>query len=184
MRVDVSPLVVSTESRVELLLLNLSNPITVDVPGLAEKRPSVMQGDSILVHKHREPDLDPDTWYEGRVAEVFERRVRVRFSEKFTWTKNDDWDVRFMFNRTVIRRMLLAVHSAFPLNRILFPSPVFAPGLVPPNQTEINRIRPFDMRMASNQPQLTAVAAIVKRPKGSIPFIVFGPYVSQVIFQM
>lgn len=63
-------------------------------------------------------------------------------------------------------------------DRIIFPS--IAQELAAVSDISINTINPFDGKIASNAAQLRAVASILHMPAGSVPFIVFGPYVVEI----
>ncbi|KAG8954835.1 hypothetical protein FRC04_010317 [Tulasnella sp. 424] len=48
-------------------------------------------------------------------------------------------------------------------------------GLRRPSQQDMQRIITFNHLVASNPPQLQAVTAIVNRPPGAVPFVIWGP---------
>lgn len=142
-------------------------PSPVDVPGLAEKRPSVLKGDSVHVALSR----DPDHWFEGRVIDIQDRNVVLRFSDDFKYRRNDTCEVRFAVGRIVIRRMHDAVRTSnADLDHLFFP--LESHLRTPPR---IDAITAFDSRVAANGPQMQAVTAIVNLPSGALPYVVFGP---------
>ncbi|KIO21468.1 hypothetical protein M407DRAFT_44382, partial [Tulasnella calospora MUT 4182] len=141
------------------------------VPGLAEKRPSVLVGDSVHVRLKR----NPNQWFEGRVHAVRERDVGLRFHERFTYIKDELCDVRFTIPRIPLRRMHLAVNSEFSPDKVLFPDESHIRGLRRPFLAETMRIDTFNPLVASNPLQLEAVTAIVNRPAGVVPFVIWGP---------
>ena len=69
---------------------NCSYLLQLEIPGLAEKRPSVLRGDRIYVTVATDSTLDIDSptlypnlrEYEGYVHEVEETRVLLGFSDK------------------------------------------------------------------------------------------------------
>ena len=69
---------------------NRNHLLQLDIPGLAEKRPSVLRGDRIYVRIAADETLDIENpgndknakEYEGFVHEVEETRVLLGFSEK------------------------------------------------------------------------------------------------------
>ncbi len=58
---------------------------------------------------------------------------------------------------------------------VLFPSPEDVRNLKPPTKAQRTSLGLVDRKIADNIPQLEAIAAIVNRPPGSLPFVVFGP---------
>ncbi|KAF8895854.1 RNA helicase [Gymnopilus junonius] len=144
----------------------------LDVPGLAEKRPSVLVGDRILVQEQGATD---GRWYEGHVHFVRQAEVGLRFHGSFArYSESSRFHVRFRLNRVPIRRQHQALDTAFNEDRILFPlmgnvSPLLLPQFGQTGMKLYNKI------IASNPPQLQAIASIVSLPPGSPPFVVFGP---------
>ena len=55
------------------------NHLFLDVPGLAENRPSVLSGDNLLVYIDGAIDQGS---YQGFVHEVHDTRVKLAFSDK------------------------------------------------------------------------------------------------------
>ncbi|KAJ7096057.1 RNA helicase [Mycena epipterygia] len=144
----------------------------LDVPGLAEKRPSVLVGDRILVQKH---GATVGHWFEGGVHVVRKEEVGLRFNASFRMTSAADrFNVRFKLNRYPIRRQHLAMDTAFSEDRVLFPLPLHVPNASYPTQLTA-RLKVFNPLIATNGPQLQAVVSIVKRLPGSVPFVIFGP---------
>ncbi|KAL5498587.1 hypothetical protein ACEPAH_1941 [Sanghuangporus vaninii] len=144
----------------------------LEVPGLAEKRPSVIIGDRFFVKKSGSPDSPS---YEGFVHHVENRFVLLQFHKKFSdkWSTGQTYDVQFDLNRLVFRRMHQAVTRPSKGSRISFPS--LSQELQPAPVAFVNELRPFDSKIGDNEPQLCAVASIVCMKSGSVPFIIFGP---------
>ncbi|KAF8341944.1 RNA helicase [Amanita rubescens] len=141
----------------------------LDVPGLAEKRPSVLIGDRILVQRS---DASKGHWYSGSVHLVRQREVGLRFHESFSgWSSNQTYNVRFKLNRLVLQRQHMAMDTAFSQDRVLFPEGIHLQAfrLVEPP------IRAIDPLIRKNALQLRAATTIVNSPPGSVPFIIFGP---------
>lgn len=145
--------------------------MVVDVPGLAEKRPSVLVGDSVHLSLQR----NPNQWFEGRVYVVREREVGLRFHARFAYRQGELCEARFTVPRIPLRRMHHAINNAFSPDRILFPNASHLRGLRRPSQQDMQRIITFNHLVASNPPQLQAVTAIVNRPPGALPFVIWGP---------
>ncbi|KAG9042355.1 hypothetical protein FS837_010960 [Tulasnella sp. UAMH 9824] len=146
----------------------------VDVPGLAERRPSVVIGDSVLV---RRVNSGSDKWFRGFVHGVQQNNVMLGFHPGFSCPQGQRIDVEFELNRLMFRRMHMAVISPYQHQPVLFPEveDIEDVGLMRPTILEMNRIAIIDPRVRSNPPQLQAAAAIAQLPRGTIPFIVFGP---------
>jgi helicase MOV-10 len=160
------------------------------VPGLAEKRPSVLvgalesipyllmpharflSGDRILLQPH---SIKSGRWFEGYVHVVRKEEVGLRFHFSFQgWSETQRYNVRFKLNRFPLRRQHQALDSAFTARRVLFP----APGdlLTNPNLTRPHiRITVFNDLIATNPRQLLAVNSILRQAPGSVPFVIFGP---------
>lgn len=144
----------------------------LEVPGLAEKRPSVIVGDRFFVKESGSPDSLP---YEGFVHHVENRVVLLQFHRKFSdkWSISRKYDVHFDLNRLVFRRMHQALSRPTQDLRTSFPS--LSQELQPVHVSRVNAIRPYDSKIANNEPQLRAIASILQMSPGSIPFVIFGP---------
>ncbi|KAF9067041.1 P-loop containing nucleoside triphosphate hydrolase protein [Rhodocollybia butyracea] len=123
------------------------------VPGLAEKRPSVLVGDRILA-RH---------WCEGNVHVVRKEEVGLKFHRSFVASPSEKFFIRFKLNRYPVRRQHQALDSAFSQDRVLFPSSSHIPRAIPrttaPTTYEVTQ----------------AVLSIIYRERGSMPFVIFGP---------
>ncbi|KIY47324.1 P-loop containing nucleoside triphosphate hydrolase protein [Fistulina hepatica ATCC 64428] len=139
------------------------------VPGLAEKRPSVLMGDTILVQSVNGPQ---GRWFSGRVNVVRREEVGLCFDPSFRWTLNQRYNIRFKLNRFPLRRQHQALSDVFDEERVVFPKSVHIPGLAP-GAFSVRRLKNSHIR--SNERQLQAVQSILHLPKGSLPFVVFGP---------
>nr|XP_053653522.1 RNA helicase Mov10l1-like [Cherax quadricarinatus] len=96
--------------------------LSLTVPGLAEKRPSLMIGDTVIASS---PCDSCDVEYEGYIHEVLHTQVLLKFHPTFhSEYHGEDYSVRFNFNRTPLRRCHLALD--FTMKQlgpdILFPS--------------------------------------------------------------
>ncbi|KAG9074399.1 hypothetical protein FS749_014055, partial [Ceratobasidium sp. UAMH 11750] len=91
----------------------------LEVPGLAEKRPSVLTGDRINVHPHSQPD---GVWFSGVVHEVQLSVVRISFHSSFPHQQSALYDVDFILNPVPFRRMFQAVNIPNPRTNLIFPS--------------------------------------------------------------
>ena len=140
--------------------------------GLAEKRPSVIVTDKLLVKNF---GSSSEHWFEGHVHKVREKDVDLRFSDRFNSYKGQKYHVRFGLNLLTLRRMHQALDTAFNAKRVFFPEIANITSLKPPSPGDRARLKLVDRKIADNPPQLEAIAAIVNRPPGSVPFVVFGP---------
>jgi helicase MOV-10 len=138
------------------------------VPGLAEKRPSVLVGDQILVQERGATD---GRWYEGHVHFVRQADVGLCFHTSFDRFPADRrFHVRFKLNRIPMKRQHQAMDTVFNEERILFPIDHHLPQRPPRVALKL-----FNGLLSKNEPQLQAVASILSSPAGSPPFVVFGP---------
>jgi helicase MOV-10 len=116
-------------------------------------------------------------WFEGGVHVVRKEEVGLKFNAAFRATSlADRFNVRFKLNRYPLRRQHLALDSAYSEDRALFPLPLHVLKTPYPTQASA-RLKMFNPLIATNAPQLQAVVSIVKRQPGSVPFVIFGPYV-------
>lgn len=142
-----------------------------------QELPEVKIGDYVLLD-----DITSDLQYEGRIHNM-ESRFHGRYTEinlllwmpeDFNTYRNNLFNVRFKLNRMTLRRMHAAVSNPYKpeCNRLLFPSrvdarrPVIAPDF---------RFEPYNPRIAGDEEQTQAVLSILNQPRGSAPFIIFGP---------
>ncbi|KAH7334376.1 P-loop containing nucleoside triphosphate hydrolase protein [Rhizoctonia solani] len=144
---------------------------SLNVPGLEEKRPSVIVSDLVAIRK---PALNPNSKtpvYGGFVTEVQRSDVIMQLHGEFPHVVNQEWEVRFTVNRLVLRRMHDAISKTTSgSERLVFPGESHKKRRVPlPPRLSIDR------RFDSNERQRQAVEQIVGLGPGDIPFIIFGP---------
>ncbi|NXP63727.1 SDE3 helicase, partial [Chloropsis cyanopogon] len=149
--------------------------LVLDVPGVAENRPSLLRGDHLFAHLSSERDCSPLVRYKGYVHSVELEKVRLGFSSKLQkkFVKNLKFDVTFTFNRLPLqvqhRAAVLAVRRG--LFSLLFPSASFHKSLFPgPFQP-----RWFNRKLESNEEQCRAVTHIVTGMSRPAPYLIFGP---------
>ncbi|WIA14327.1 hypothetical protein OEZ85_002857 [Tetradesmus obliquus] len=163
---------------IERAELHRSGPklLALQVPGLAEARPSVMRGDALYVTVAGDSSRE----YQGFVHMVRKEEVLLRFSQRFhgnVFLPGRLFNVRFSIKRTgfvfmhealdVAQRGLVA--GARP--ELLLPPPDAM--AVPGNGVQVSHW--FDRKVASNPEQRTAVQNIVAGSSGRLPFIIWGP---------
>ncbi|GMH18834.1 hypothetical protein Nepgr_020675 [Nepenthes gracilis] len=143
--------------------------LSLEVPGLAEKRPSLVHGDSIFAKLATEY-VDNAQAYEGCIHRVEAEEVYLKFSSEFHHhhTDNNLYNVRFSYNRVNMRRLYQAVEAADQLEtELLFPS----------SCSRKRRITPFLMFPISNnlnEEQINAIKMILGC-KGGPPYVIHGP---------
>lgn len=110
----------------DAVLFHAGPYLSLEVPGLAEKRPSLMIGDSAVLRPVQRAPGNA-IFYEGCIQEVRSKNVLLLFTEHFHSTYGGEtYEVSFQFNRSGFRRM----HQAVELARetlganILFPEKV------------------------------------------------------------
>ncbi|XP_038054523.1 putative helicase MOV-10 [Patiria miniata] len=155
--------------------------LRLQIPGLAENRPSVLKGD----HLFARPSGDPagSKTYKGYVHRVEMEEVVLGFSRELTdkFAKGLKFDIEFTFNRLPLRFQHNALDDAsnHDIGRVLFPSKTDIGTKkrlcdVPDDIEEFAR-RFFDKKLASNIEQIKAVQHIVTGSSRPAPYLVFGP---------
>lgn len=142
----------------------------VEIPALAEGRLQVNKGDAIHLIGH-------DELFEGIIRDVEDSLVVIGLGEAFQYRQEDIFDVKFVIDRQVIRRMHLAVEHGSRCDHIFFPSRWTASKRTDQTGARRRQVQTVleDVRLATNGPQLEAVTAIALRPSGSASYIIFGP---------
>ncbi|NXF30132.1 SDE3 helicase, partial [Nyctibius bracteatus] len=149
--------------------------LVLDVPGVAENRPSVLRGDHLFAHLSSERDHSPLVQYKGYVHGVELEKVRLGFSSKLMkkFVTNLKFDVTFTFSRLPLQVQHRAAALAMQrgLAGLLFPSAschksLFAGTFQP---------RWFDRKLEANEEQRRAVTHIVTGMSRPAPYLIFGP---------
>ncbi|GAA6038812.1 hypothetical protein JCM8097_002907 [Rhodosporidiobolus ruineniae] len=144
--------------------------IYLDVPGLAEKRPSVLRGDKIKVRNSN----GTGKWYAGIVVDVQLAQVGLRFDKSFKPSPSTLFDVQFSAADVPVRRELHTLSQPLPRKELLFPQPgAYYPG--PPSSSETRNHTFFSTPIGTNPHQREAVLSILYRSHGPAPFVIFGP---------
>ncbi|KAL5639246.1 hypothetical protein ACGC1H_006676 [Rhizoctonia solani] len=148
-----------------------SGKYSLHVPGLEEKRPSVIVSDLVAIRKS---GLNPNSRapvYGGYVTEVQRSDVIMQLHGEFPHVVNQEWETRFTVNRLVLRRMHDAISKAtVESERLLFPEESHKK----PRASLSTRLS-IDRNISTNERQKLAVEQIVALGPGDIPFIIFGP---------
>lgn len=140
------------------------------VPGLAEKRPSLMLGDLVYVRPHNKTEV----MYEAIITDIMDSYAQFsKISDKFhkLYKSDEKFDIRFCMSRMPLERMHVAVDD---MRRQLMQTKTFPKGneRVPP----IKRISNFYNPLIANNPEQHAVVEhIVAGSSGTAPYLLHGP---------
>jgi len=153
----------------------------LDVPGLAEKRPSVLRGDEVEARLSQQ-NSDAEVVYRGFVWNVEQTRIQISFHSRIAevFSANTRFDVRYLFKRTNIRIM----HDT--LKRISDctseAAKVRISSLLYPKQQLTNLPQPvlnnLHLPETLNNAQKLALNAIIGNTvthENNSPFVLFGP---------
>ncbi|KAL1516145.1 hypothetical protein ABEB36_000065 [Hypothenemus hampei] len=157
------------------LLLHSNKDVEIEVPGLAEKRPSVIKGDVIEVRMPGD-----HTSYQGIVVRVTEKSVLLGHFNKMLYEilnvyPDLGFQVRFIQNRLQYERMHRAVDIIVNNGYVnyLFPND----NLVPRHIHETITLTESDLRNKNvfrNREQYMAISKIINS-SDNLPYIVWGP---------
>ncbi|ROL44890.1 putative RNA helicase SDE3 [Anabarilius grahami] len=146
--------------------------LVLNVPGVAENRPSVLLGDKLNVCVSKDRN-QPVTVYEGYVHCVELERVKLGFSNKLLkkFVDNMKFDVEFNINRFPLKLQHRAVELAVQhkLGDVLFPSDK---GI---KHTALPHLRMFNKDLENNPEQKAAVQHILSGTAKPAPYLIFGP---------
>ncbi|CAN0896914.1 Probable RNA helicase SDE3 [Linum grandiflorum] len=141
------------------------NFLSLVVPGLAERRPSLVHGDYIFV----KPTYSDESVvaHQGFVHRVQADEVYLQFNDNFhlNHLEGNLYDVHFTYNRINCRRMYQAVDNAKALEaEFLFPSGsrLIKANPLTPIATNINEEQKFSIEM-------------ILGCKGGSPYVIHGP---------
>jgi hypothetical protein len=151
------------------------------VHGLAEKRPSVLRGDTVWV---KLPG-NSKRW-QGRAVDIQREEVVLHFHPQFAQSYIDGMrvEVRFTLGRRPLRIFYqgLTLTSALR-DAVLFPSPAHllaqpasSDRITDADRERVSReMRLMNANVAANDEQAAAVRAVLLGEKRQVPYIVFGP---------
>lgn len=148
--------------------------VILKVPGLAEKRPSVMKGDLVLLRLSNERRA-----YKGVVELVEDEQLTIEYLAPELLTilsilPDTLFDVSFLLSRLQLERMHNGVDLCVKngmLHTTLFP-------VRPLNRVQRRSLGPEDLfnpTIALNPQQLIAVESILSCTSQKAPYIIFGP---------
>ncbi|KAG8370233.1 hypothetical protein BUALT_Bualt14G0095700 [Buddleja alternifolia] len=141
--------------------------MSLEVPGLAEKRPSLVNGDFIFVKLATEDETE--TAYKVYIHRVEAEEIYLKFDPKYHKSHRESnlYNVQFTYNRTGMRRLYQAVEAAECLDRnFLFPS------LSPKTRIQPKPLVPISCTL--NEEQMSAIEMILSC-KGGSPYLIHGP---------
>ena len=146
--------------------------LRLTVPGLAEKRPSILKGDCLLA-RLRGDSLK----YKGRVETVEREDVLLRFDSSLhnAYSSGQRVEIRFILSRGPWRLFHQGLENVTTdiSKHVLFPSQDPIPEALTTKQGITKS--PFDRNVGSNPEQWQAVLSIIERSHMPYPFVVFGP---------
>ncbi|KAG5889286.1 hypothetical protein JTB14_007047 [Gonioctena quinquepunctata] len=158
------------------LKLKERNMLELVVPGLAEKRPSVIVGDLIDLRVHED-----HTAYRGFIKSVNDKTVDIsdvdeELIDVIRLTPTIEIDVQFVLGRLPLERMHQGVDQVVSKGLVsaLFPSVKLRKRVVPQLRT-ISNGEFYNEMIVTNPEQKTAVLKILNASSCSAPYIVFGP---------
>ncbi|XP_068695788.1 putative helicase mov-10-B.1 [Montipora foliosa] len=143
--------------------------LLLEVPGLAENRPSVLRGDKIFAYesgvlKRR---------YEGIVHKVQQLDVKLGFRADMPFVKGKKFDIQFTFTRLPIQMEHRACENIASLGSEMRPVLFPQEGDVEQLETFNGQFRYYDRNL--NSEQQLAVQRIVSGSSLPAPYLVFGP---------
>lgn len=151
----------------------------LDVPGLAEKRPSVQTGDRIYLSRTTHEDNSRRKEYEGYVHDIQQTRVLLGFGPAFAHQHFPAarYNARFTINRLTLRRMHQALKQQKDEHKHLRPGQTVETFLFPSSpilgREEVPEVK--EINQSLNREQLSAVRHIVNRTQRDNFYVVFGP---------
>ncbi|CAK6439183.1 unnamed protein product [Pipistrellus nathusii] len=150
--------------------------LTLEVPGVAESRPSVLRGDHLFAALCSEAHQQDPVTYKGFVHRVELDRVKLSFSPSLLGRFVDGltFKVSFTFNRQPLRAQhrALELTGRHPLWPTLFPKAARGVRRLP---SEDVAFKLYDRSLESNPEQLQALKHIVMGTTRPAPYIIFGP---------
>ncbi|KAI3837635.1 hypothetical protein MKX03_029760 [Papaver bracteatum] len=142
--------------------------LALEVPGLAERRPSLVNGDYVFAKLSSDANDDSRS-YQGYIHRVESDEVFLRFADDMHARHNDGdlYNVRFTYNRVGMRRLYQAIKAAEGLpSELLFPSQSLG--------RSINATPVVPLSRNLNEEQMSAVEMILGC-EGVPPYVIHGP---------
>uniref|UniRef100_A0ACD5TUW5 Uncharacterized protein n=2 Tax=Avena sativa TaxID=4498 RepID=A0ACD5TUW5_AVESA len=139
--------------------------LSLEVLGLAEKRPSLVHGDYIVV-RHSGSNDRP---YQGFIHKVEADEIFLKFDTQFHNDHHEriKYDVSFTYNRLNMRRLYKSVHEA----------ELIGPDILFPSQSRYRSVKKLPFKPLNpniNTEQADAVGMILGC-RGVPPYVIYGP---------
>ena len=166
----------------EAVTMNVSSDnrrlLVLEVPSLAENRPSVLKGDRLYVRINNN-GLSGDREFQGYVHNVKLLEVTLGFDDSLIqrFVRNMKFNVRFEFNRLPVRLQHRACQMAIKEdleNKILFPDSSTVCNEKTSHPVD-EQFRYFRREIETNEKQQIAVKHITLGTSRPSPYLVFGP---------
>lgn len=144
--------------------------LSLEVPGLAERRPSLVYGDYIFAQLVTDEPNDNAKPYQGYIHRVEADEIFLKFNKSLHQHHQDGdlYNVRFTYNRLNMRRLYHAVQAAEKLGpQLLFPSQL-------PRRRAIRTTMLNPLNQNLNREQARSVEKILGC-KGAPPYVIHGP---------
>lgn len=144
--------------------------LSLEVPGLAERRPSLVHGDFILAKMPSGHANDTVNAYQGYIHHVEADEVYLKFAPEFHVNHRDFnlYNVQFTYNRINMRRFYQAIDAADSLAKeFLFPYEFSDRRVI-----KTNPLVPITQNI--NEEQMRCVQMILGC-RGAPPYLVHGP---------
>lgn len=157
----------------ECVYMKASGPLSVslEVPGLAEKRPSLVINDHVFAKlAHGYAYYGDTATYEGFIHRVEADHVLLRFGDDFhqKHQNQNPYSIQFSYNRFNMRRLYQAIDSAGRLGeKFLFPSKSFG-------KRRIRTTPLVPISCTLNEEQMCSIEMILGC-KGAPPYVIHGP---------
>ncbi|KAL5098655.1 hypothetical protein RYX36_002982 [Vicia faba] len=146
-----------------------NNYLSLEVPGLAERRPSLVHGDYIFAKLASEQDQNTAHVYQGFIHRVEADEVYLKFDPEFHYYHRDEdlYNVHFTYNRINMRRLYQAVEAAESLGtEFLFPSTSRRRSIKNTNLVPISG--------SLNEEQMRSIKMILGC-RSAPPYVIHGP---------
>ena len=147
--------------------------LRVHIKGLAEKRPSVLKGDTLRVNIRGQTKT-----FKGRAEKIEMEDVLLSFHQSFhnSYVAGTPVEIRFILGRTPQRLFHQGCLQAKKLRpALLFPTPMDTnEGKLYPARVNFSaRFR--NHLITNNPPQASAVRNVVEARAKNVPYVIFGP---------
>ena len=141
--------------------------------------PEVIEGDLLWIEDRQE-----DLYYDARItaADVSKRgavvvlKICLEMPTSCNLYPGAQCLLRLRLNRVTLRRQYHALASSHAqLRRLLFPSPSDIKLVRRLSKAEIDMLPLVNENIREDEQQLQTVVSILEQPKGTVPFVIFGP---------